>query len=58
MEEILQPRTDGGVVAQGAILALVFALVLIRVHHDRDGRLLAAGLAVFTLGLFALRAAH
>ncbi|MDP9021863.1 MAG: hypothetical protein M3N57_04020 [Actinomycetota bacterium] len=58
MEDILQPRTDGGVVAQGAIIALVFALAFVRLRHDRDGRLLAAGLAVFTLGLFALRAAH
>ncbi len=58
MEEILQPRTDGGVLAQGAIIALLFALGFIRVRHDRDGRLLLAGLAVFTLGLFALRAAH
>ncbi|MBW3576573.1 MAG: hypothetical protein KY462_02305 [Actinobacteria bacterium] len=58
MEEILQPRTDGGVLAQGAIIALVFALGFIRVRHDRDWRLLLAGLAVFTLGLFALRATH
>ncbi len=58
MSELLQPRTDAGVLAQAAIVGLVLAVALYRVRRDRDARLLVLGSAVFLLGLFVLRAAH
>lgn len=58
MEEILFPRTDAGVAVQLVIVIALFGLAFVRVRHHRDARLLVAGLAVFTLGLFVLRASH
>lgn len=58
MDELLQPRTDAGVLAQVAVVVVVWAYGLWRTRRDRDLRLLVAGLGVFVLGLMALRAAH
>lgn len=58
MDELLQPRTDAGVLAQVLVVVLVWAVALWRVRRSRDARLLTAGLGVFVLGLMALRAAH
>lgn len=58
VDELVQPRTDAGVVFQLVLAAVVIVLWTWRVRHDRDLRMLAMGSGVFLLGLFALRAAH
>lgn len=55
--EILLPRTDAGVLAQAAVVAVVLA-VLVR-PALRAGLLpLWLGSGMFVAGLFALRASH
>ena len=55
--ELLLPRTDAGVLAQAATVAVLFALVW---RPARRAQLLQlwSGAAVFTAGLFMLRAVH
>ena len=55
--EVLLPRTDAGVAAQAAVLAVVFAVLLVPARRLGVVQLWA-GLAVFTAGLFVLRGAH
>ena len=55
--ELLLPRTDAGVLAQAVAVALVFALLLRPAHRAALLQLWAGG-AVFTAGLFMLRALH
>lgn len=55
--ELLLPRTDAGVLAQGLALAVVFALLLRPARRAAVLQLWVGGV-VFTAGLFALRAAH
>lgn len=55
--DLLLPSTDAGVFAQAGVVALLFAL-LIRPAHRAHLMQLWAGGAVFTAGLFILRAAH
>jgi hypothetical protein len=56
MRDLLLPTTDAGVFAQAGIALVVFVVLFAR--RDRDLRLLVVGAAVFTAGLFMLRAAH
>lgn len=55
--ELLLPRTDAGVAVQVAVLAVVFALLLLPARRLGLTQLWA-GAAVFTAGLLVLRAAH
>ncbi|MDP9386474.1 MAG: hypothetical protein M3Q48_00735 [Actinomycetota bacterium] len=52
------PRTDGGVAAQGVILAVLLGGAFAAVRHEPELRLLVIGVAVFGLALFALRSLH
>jgi len=58
VNELLLPRTDGGVYAQALIVfpALLTALVLVR--RDKDYRIFVLGLLVMMLALFGARAIH
>lgn len=58
MEELLQPRTDAGVLAQAIVAAVVVAALAWRVRRDRDLLRLVLGGGVFLAGLFVLRAMH
>lgn len=58
MEELLQPRTDAGVLAQAIVAAAVVAILAWRARGDRDVLLLVLGGGVFLAGLFVLRAMH
>ena len=55
--ELLLPRTDAGVLAQAAAVAVLFALVWRPARHAELLQLWS-GAAVFTAGLFMLRAVH
>ena len=55
--ELLLPRTDAGVLLQASVLAVVFALLLRPARRAELFQLWLGG-AVFTTGLFVLRAAH
>jgi hypothetical protein len=55
--ELLLPRTDAGVLAQAAAVAVLFALVW-RPARRAELLQLWSGAAVFTAGLFMLRAVH
>ena len=55
--DLILPSTDAGVAVQAAVLAVIFALLVLPAR--RLGLLqLWAGTAVFTAGLFVLRGAH
>lgn len=58
MEELLQPRTDAGVVAQAVVVLLVVVALAWRVRRDHDLLRLVLGGGVFVAGLFVLRAMH
>lgn len=58
MEELLQPRTDAGVLAQVAVVVTLVGLLAWRVRRDMDLLRLVLGAGMFTLGLFVLRAMH
>jgi hypothetical protein len=58
MRDLLLPTTDAGVFAQAGIALVVFVVLFVIARRDRDLRLLVVGAAVFTAGLFMLRAAH
>lgn len=55
--ELLLPRTDAGVLAQAAAVAVLFALAW-RPARRAEVLQLWSGAAVFTAGLFMLRAVH
>lgn len=56
--ELLQPRTDAGVLAQAIVAATAVAALAWRVRADRDLLRLVLGGGVFVAGLFVLRAMH
>lgn len=58
MEELLQPRTDAGVLAQAAVVLVLVAAGAWRVRRSPDLLRLVVGLGVFVGGLFVLRAMH
>jgi hypothetical protein len=58
MRDLLLPTTDAGVLAQAVLALLLFVTCFVLTRRDRDLRLLVLGGAVFTAGLFMLRAAH
>lgn len=59
MDELLQPRTDAGVLAQVlVVLVLWVAGIAWSWKRGPDARRLAFAVGFFTLGLFALRAMH
>jgi hypothetical protein len=58
IRDLLLPTTDAGVFAQAVLALVVFVALFVRVRRERDLRLLVVGGAVFTAGLFMLRAAH
>lgn len=58
MIELLLPRTDAGVAVQALVAALVFGAAGFAVRHDRDLRVLVAGLAVITAAWFGIRSVH
>lgn len=58
MEELLQPRTDAGVVAQAMVAVVVVTLLAWRVRHDHDLLRLVLGAGLLLGGLFVLRGMH
>lgn len=58
MEELLFPRTDGGVAAQLAVVLTVAAAATYLVRRDRELVLFVVGLTVLAIGLIGLRALH
>jgi hypothetical protein len=58
VEELLQPRTDAGVLTQVGVVVALVALLAWRVRRDTDLLRLVLGAGMFTLGLFVLRAMH
>lgn len=58
MEELLQPRTDAGVLAQAVVVLLVVATLAWRTRRDPDLLRLVLGAGMFAGGLFVLRAMH
>ena len=58
MEELLQPRTDAGVLTQAVLLVVVVAALAWRTRRDRDLVRLVLGGGFFIGGLFVLRAMH
>lgn len=58
MEELLQPRTDAGVLAQVVVVLVVVGVLAWRARHAPDVLRLVLGAGMFTLGLFVLRAMH
>lgn len=58
LTDLLLPRTDGGVLVQGAVIAGALALVALAARRSPDMLWLVAGIAVLLLGLFGLRALH
>ena len=58
IDELLRPRTDGGVLAQLVIVILLVPPGLWWARNDADRRWLVLGLAVFVLSWFALRTLH
>lgn len=58
LTDLLLPRTDAGVLAQGAAVGAALTIAAIAVRRSPDLRWLVAGLAVMALGLFGLRALH
>lgn len=58
LSELLLPRTDGGVLTQGAVILVALAAVAIAARRSPDLLWLVAGVAVMLLGLFGLRALH
>lgn len=55
--ELLLPRTDAGVLFQATVLSVIFALLLRPARRAELFQLWLGG-AVFTTGLFMLRAVH
>ncbi len=55
--ELLLPRTDAGVLGQAIVMSIVFGMLLRPVRRVQLMQLWVGG-AVFTAGLFMLRAAH
>lgn len=58
MEELLQPRTDAGVLAQAITAAVLVAALAWRARGDPDLLRLVLGGGMFLAGLFVLRAMH
>lgn len=58
MNELLYPRTDGGVVAQILVAVVVFGVLAWLVRRTRDLVVFVAGLGLFTASLMALRTVH
>lgn len=58
VEELLQPRTDAGVLAQVGVVVTLVGLLAWRVRRDVDLLRLVLGAGMFVLGLFVLRAMH
>ncbi len=55
--ELLLPRTDAGVLGQSIVMSIVFGMLLRPARRVQLMQLWVGG-AVFTAGLFMLRAAH
>jgi hypothetical protein len=55
--ELLLPRTDAGVLAQAAVVTVLFGLLILPARRAALLQLWA-GAAMFTAGLFMLRALH
>lgn len=59
LDDLLQPRTDGGVVAQVVLVLVLGVAAAIATRRDRRTWWpLVGGATFFTLGLMVLRAAH
>ncbi len=58
LTDLLLPRTDGGVLAQGVVVGAALAVLALAFRRDPDILWLLAGVAVLLLGLFGLRALH
>jgi len=55
--DLLLPSTDAGVLGQAGVVSLLFVLLIRPARRARLMQLWAGG-AVFTAGLFVLRASH
>jgi hypothetical protein len=58
MIDLLLPRTDGGVLAQAIVVAVVSGIALVIVRRNREVTLLVAGLATVAVAWMGLRALH
>jgi hypothetical protein len=58
MGSLLLPETDTAVIAEALIVFPLIILAGLACRRDRAIRLLVAGLFIFTLGCFVLRALH
>lgn len=56
--ELALPSSDRAVLIQVLVVVPVFGWWIWRVRRNKDLRLLASGVAVFTLAWFALRTVH
>lgn len=58
MVDLLLPRTDGGVLGQLIVAAVVFAATGYAVRRHRDVLVFVVGLATIAAAWFALRTVH
>lgn len=58
LTDLFLPRSDRAVAIQLIVVIPLFATWIWFARRDRDHRLLATGVAVFTLAFFALRTLH
>lgn len=56
--DLLLPRTDGGVLAQGVCIGVALGAVAFAVRRRSDLLLLVIGVSLLTLGFFGLRTLH
>lgn len=58
LTDLLLPRTDAGVLAQGVGVAVAVVTAAVAVRRSTDALWLVAGVAVMLLALMGLRALH
>lgn len=58
MNDLLLPRTDGGVLVQTLIVVPLLVGILVAVRRHAELRTFVLGVLVFTVGLMGLRAVH
>ncbi len=56
--ELLLPRTDAGVAAQIALVAVVGLIAFVLARRNREIRTFVLGCVIFTYAFFGLRAVH
>jgi threonine dehydrogenase-like Zn-dependent dehydrogenase len=56
--DLLLPRTDGGVIVQAIVFAVILGGAFAAVRHEPEFRLFVIGIGVLGLAFFALRSLH